>query len=310
MKNLILLLAVVCIFFAKGQDPYYLNTNQSLVSLNPSFAGSNGGVRNQLSYRHQWPTLSTNFVSYQNTFDAYLKPLKAGIAVSLLTDDVAHGTLKSSLLSLSYAQYLNFRHGDLKVIPSVQLSYGQRRLDRDNLHSGDMPDPRYGNTWTTSSVLPVQHKSYFSLSAGLLVNYKKNLYLGVSAFNLNQPDIGMLGSTKLPYRLVLYTSYNFHLSEQVNLQAFCRGNFQNNFFYGQSGVNAIFKNHFIVGASCLGENGAAVNLGFRAGVFTLQAGYDAHISRTGIGAGSWEGHMSFSFPTKEQLKATNNFENY
>ncbi|PBQ31986.1 hypothetical protein CNR22_09455 [Sphingobacteriaceae bacterium] len=310
MKNLVLLLATACMYFANAQDPYYLNTNQSLVSLNPSFAGCNGGVRNQLSYRHQWPNLSTNFVTYQNTFDAYIKPLKAGVAVSLLSDDAAHGTLKSSLFSISYAQYLNFKDGDLKVIPSVQLGYGHKSLDRGNLNFGDMIDPRYGKNWTNFAIIPAQNKSYLNISAGMLVNYKKNLYAGVSVFNLNQPDIGLMGSNKLPFRFASYISYNFHLSEQVNLQAFCRGNYQNNFFYGQSGVNAIFKNHFIVGAACLGDKGAAVNLGFRARFFTVQAGYDATIYKDGMGMGSWEGHLSFSFPSKEQFKSGSNFENY
>ena len=103
-----------------AQDPIFLNTNHSLLYLNPSFAGSNGGIRNQLSYRNQWPNLSGNFVTYLNSFDAYIKPLNAGIAVSYLHDDIARGLLKTNRINLVYAQHFNLFENKLKIVDFIE----------------------------------------------------------------------------------------------------------------------------------------------------------------------------------------------
>lgn len=56
----------------EAQDPIFLNANHSLLNLNPSFAGSNGGFRNQFSFRNQWPSLSGRYHTYINSADVYL----------------------------------------------------------------------------------------------------------------------------------------------------------------------------------------------------------------------------------------------
>ena len=65
---------------AFAQDASFENTNQALVYLNPSFAGSNGGIRMQNNYRNQWPNIPYNFVTYQTCADFYLKKINSGFA--------------------------------------------------------------------------------------------------------------------------------------------------------------------------------------------------------------------------------------
>ena len=308
MKKIAVFFATVSAFSLFAQDPLFFNTNQSLVYLNPSFAGSNGGIRNQLSYRDQWPKLSGDYVTLTNTFDAYIKPLKAGIAVTYLVDDVAHGTLKSSGLSIAYAQHLSFGEGKLKIIPSVQFGYGMKSLDRDNLHFGSTIDPRNNIIWNNPSILPSVTKNYFNMSGGLLVNFKRDLYVGAYVFNFNQPDIGMAGVSKLPYRVLFHASYNYHITEQINLQAFYRFNRQQAANFNQLSLNALFKNRFIAGFGLASNYTPFVNLGYRYYFITVQGGYD--ISKASTGAASWEFHISLNFGNKEQFKANSNFENW
>ena len=310
MKKIFIFFAATSTFLSYSQDPIFLNTNQSLVYLNPSFAGSNGGVRDQLSYRSQWPGLSSNYVTYLNSFDVYIKPLKAGVAVSVIHDDAGRGTLKTRQFSITYAQHLSFADGKLKIIPSLQLGGGMKNLDRDNLHFGDMIDSRYGVIWNDPQFFPNTTKLYFNASGGFLANFKKDLYVGAYVFNFNQPNIGLLGVSKLPPRLLLHASYNIHLSEQTSLQIFYRYNQQQNIVFNQLSANAIFKNHFIAGVRYLSNYLALVNLGYRWSFFTLMGGYDINFSKYGLGAGSWEIHTSFSFANKEKFKAKGNFENY
>lgn len=108
MKRFIFFCILLIAFLSSfSQDPPFLNANQSLLYMNPSFAGSNGGIRNQFSYRNQWPFEGYhNYMqTYLNTVDVYVPSLKGGVAVSALRDNVANGMLKTSVLSLSYAQY-------------------------------------------------------------------------------------------------------------------------------------------------------------------------------------------------------------
>ena len=63
-----------------------------------------------------------------NSFDAYIKALNAGIAVSYLHDDIGRGTLKTDRINLF--------ENKLKISPSLQVSYFRKYLDVQNLHFG------------------------------------------------------------------------------------------------------------------------------------------------------------------------------
>lgn len=292
-----------------SQDAIFLNSNQSLIYMNPSFAGSNGGVRNQFSYRNQWPQLSGNMQTFLNTADVYLKPIKAGIAVSVFQDNVLKGVLKTNALSLSYAQYLSFGKGDLKIIPSFKVTYGERTLDIAGLSFGDAIDPRYGIVWSSSSIVPVSKRTYFDLSSGLLVNYKNKLYLGTSMLHMNQPDGGLLGSYKIPYAINVHASYTSFISEKSSLQFFYLFNRQQTFITQRIAVNMINFKHLITGASLVIYDSFVINAGYRNNYFSVLLGYDFTINKlAGNVPGSWEAHASFNLRNKEKRKTLTSFE--
>ena len=119
MKSKIHFLSLLLFVLNSGysQEQPFVNKNQSLISLNPSFAGSNGLTRNQSSYTSQLGRYSSGYTAL-NSFDAYVKPLKAGIAVSALTNNVDRGLFTNNYLGISYAQYFLLLKGKLKLIPS------------------------------------------------------------------------------------------------------------------------------------------------------------------------------------------------
>lgn len=300
----------VSFFTSFSQDPEIVNANQSLLYMNPSFAGSNGGIRNQFSHRNQWPSLSSSIRTFLNTADVYLPSIKGGLAVSLLSDDFG-GILKTNVLSLTYAQYFSTKKGDLKIIPSVQFGYGERSLDIQSLHFGEAVDPRYGSVWATTTAMPLWRKNYFDFSSGLLFNYKNKLYAGGSVFHINQPDIGMLGALKMPCAVNAHASYNFTLSKWSSLQVLYRYRNQNNFASSQLAINLISFKHLIAGAAWTVSEAAQFNLGYRQNYFTLVAGYDIVISKlAGNTTGSWELHASFNLRNKEQRKALTSYESW
>lgn len=313
MSKKIILSAIVLLVSLKGfsQDPLFVNTQQSLIYLNPSFAGSNGFIRNQFAYRDQWPNLSGNYVTYINSFDMYIKPIKGGVALSVFAGDQAHGTLRTEAISLSYAQHLSLMDGKLKIIPSVQGSFRAKKLDHTKLNFGDPNDPRRGFAWNSSSAAPASQKNSFDFSSGLLVNYK-HFYFGASAFHINQPDEGLLGTSKLPFRMVFHGSYNWNVSDNVMIHFFSQYQQQHKFSFVQFSANVLLYKHFIIGAGYIHDNVPAANIGFKHNYFTARLGYDVSMSLVSNKriAHSWEASLSFNLRNKENTKTLTDFEKW
>ncbi len=312
MNKRIIFSAIVLLVSLNGfsQDPLFANTQQSLVYLNPSFAGSNGFIRNQFAYRNQWPELSGNYVTYLNSFDMYLKPLKGGFHFSSVHDDQAHGTLMTDVFSLGYAQHFSFNDGKLKIIPSLQTSFGVKRLDRSKLTFGENIDPRRGFVWNEPTAAPSARKTYFDLSSGLLVNYK-HFYFGATAFHINQPDEGLSGASKLPLRFGFHASYNFNISENVLMNVFGMYEQQQKFSFYQFSTNVLLYKHIIIGAGYRYSLMPIANIGYRHNYFTVQAGYGITNSiASNITYSSWELAASFNLRNKDNRKLVTDFEKW
>jgi type IX secretion system PorP/SprF family membrane protein len=235
---------------AIGQDAFFTSTNQSLLYQNPSFAGTNGFIRNQTLYRNQWPNLSyPNFVTFLNSFDAYVNPMKAGMGLTAVVDDYAAGTLKTTWLSYVYAQHISFKGSGLKLIPSLQITYFQETLDKSKLNFGDAMNPRYNIYWTFSNSiwgpsLPSSSKKNIGFSSGLLALYK-NFTLGISAFNFNQPDIGLYGVSQLPARYCFYLSWYKEIGTDLTLQVCASYNNQKSWNRWQISPSLFYKKIFL-----------------------------------------------------------------
>jgi len=314
MNKRIILSAIVLLVSLSGfaQDANFVSTNQSLIYLNPSFAGSNGFIRNQFSYRNQWPNLSGSYVTYLNTFDTYIKPIKGGLALSAFADDQAHGLLITKALSLSYAQHLSLMDKKLKIIPSIQGSFRSKEIDRSRLMFGEYIDPRRGFAWNSSSQpTPSSRKNSFDISSGLLVNYN-HFYFGTSVFHINQPDEGLLGASKLPCRFVFHSSYNWNVSENLMIHFFGQYQQQQKFSFVQFSANVLLYKHFIVGAGYIHDNVPTANIGFKHNYFTATLGYDVSMSLVSKKrmASSWEASLSFNLRNKENRKTITDFEKW
>lgn len=293
-----------------SQDPLFTNTNQSLVYLNPSFAGTNGLVRNQFLYRNQWPSLSGNFVTYYNGLDIYIKPMRGGLAFTYSHDDQARGTLKTDAFNLTYSQHFSLCDKKLKIIPSIQAGYFIKKLDRTKLNFGDMIDPRQGFAWNSFQTLPSATKSNFDFSSGLLINYN-HFYFGASVFHFNQPDEGLLGVSKKPFRLNIHGSYNLLIGEKTIIQFFTLYQQQQKFYALEFALNAVLFKSLIIGAGYRSADAINLNIGYRNNCFTIQCGYDVTVSKlAGATAGSWEVSAAFNLRNKDLRKVLSDFERW
>lgn len=303
----------LCVIFffihaeAYAQDATFLNSNQSLIFLNPSFAGSNGGIRLQTSYRNQWPDLSGNFKTYAASFDAYITRLRAGLAIDFMLDDHANGTLKTSVLGITYAQYFSAMDGRLKLVPSVRAAYCLRNLDVKDLHYGDMIDARRGVVWNTIAI-PRSQVSYVDLSAGVRASYKSAFNAGGYVFHVNSPDDGHFGSSRLPYRALFHASYFTRLTVWTKLQVFYKHERQNNRNNNYIALNTITKDRFILGIGYANGYNTFLNMGFRTNYLSVQLSYGTQVYKDRLGAATWELHCSYNLRDKEKRKTFDGFE--
>ncbi len=304
IKRYLLVFLIAFVFKTQAQDPLFTNNQQSLLYLNPSFAGSNGFMRYQTVYRNQWPNLSSPYVTFYNSFDSYIKRIKGGIALCYLNDNQANGTLITQRLDLTYAQHFLLMDKKLKIIPSLQITYLQKNIDITKLTFGSQI---YQQNYLE---IPSSKKSNIDFSSGLLINYQ-HLYFGASVFHFNQPDEGPLGYSKLPARLSMFASYNILLSQKTVLHFYGRYEKQQSFYFYQLGVNAVLFKHLIVGTGYKYSNSIFTNLGFKNNYFTLQAGYELYFSAlSNTTFFSYEVSASFNFRTKEQRKTLTDFEKW
>jgi type IX secretion system PorP/SprF family membrane protein len=277
-----------------SQDPVYANTNQSLIMLNPAYAGSNGSLRNQLSYRAEAYNASSAIKTWNNSFDMYFKNIKSGVAISFMNDDYANGTLVTQWLGVSFNHQYGLLNSDLKIIPSLQFSAFSKTLDRSNLHFGDPIDGRRQFSWHAFSPVPISNKKNLDFSGGFLMRYKEKANFGAYVFHIFQPDQGLLGPQPLFARLSLHGSYNFSLSEKNQLQLFARHERQYKYSFTQLSCNMILLKHLATGITMI-KMTPGVMLGYQNRFLSLQCNYNFPIAQSPANARTaLEIHLSVS----------------
>lgn len=311
MKRLIIVLIFISnVFKVCAQDALFVNPQQSLVYLNPSFAGSNGGIRNQLSYRNQWPNLSGTLVTVNNSFDAFIKPLRGGLSVNLFHDDQARGTFQTQVFSIAYAQHISLMENQLKIIPSFQFGYFKHTLDRGRPNLYDVFNIRRGWTWIIPGSMPKSQVENYDLSSGLLINYK-NTFLGASVFHINQPNEGLIGESKMPYLLNIHASHNYFATEKLLLNFFIQYTKQHTFESLNFQTSALLYKHFLLSAGLSNNYNTRIGSGYRHHLFCFTLNYDVTYSKlSGNTAGSWELNISYTLRNKENRKELACFENW
>jgi len=306
----IFILTNVFVFKIFAQDPLFTNTQQSLIYLNPSFAGSNGNIRYQSVFRNQWPNLSAPYVTLYNSFDMYIKPLRGGIGLSWCNDNQASGTLVTDRVDLTYAQHFSFMDNKLKIIPSLQVTYMSLSLDKTKLNFGDPINNRYNFIWTNPTSVPSSNKKNVDFSSGLLINYK-HFYFGTSVFHITQPDIGLFGSSRLPARLSMFASYNLPINEKTLIHFLYGFQTQQKYRYSYINVTALLYKHLIIGCGYKSSSNLSASAGYRNNFFTLTYNYDLFVSKfLGNTAASHEFTASYNLRNKEQRKLITDFERW
>jgi type IX secretion system PorP/SprF family membrane protein len=301
-KHFFLLILLLRVFGAFSQDAYFTNANQSLIYLNPSFAGTNGFIREQSIYRVQDNNQRISFKTFCTSLDAFIKPLNGGMAFSYLNDDQAKGFLKTSAASFAYAQHVYAYNKTVKIIPAIQATYFMKSLDLTDLKFRDTLDYRKNSILETSLPLGQSRaqKNNLDLNASILIQ-TKNLTFGVGMFHINQPDEGITGAEKLPFRINIHGSYNFVLTPELNVSLFGLFVSQENFKDYDLNCNLSWNKEVFAGVGIRKSNALTANIGFQSNAFRLGLGYDYGLNNINpniYGKNTFELMLSFNFTNR------------
>lgn len=296
--------ALLAASFSFAQDVILPFSNQNLVALNPSFAGSNGLVRAQSYYYNQFPELVKNNLSFNNAVDAYIKPLHGAIAVNYFNHPFGGTNFQSQQFSVAYAQHISLRNNSIKIVPSLQYSYGESRTDIID----------FGTNFN-QGILPVYFRNkgfqaYHSLGTGILFNYKK-LYVGAVLSDINHPVKDLQNNNQAPTAIRTHASYSKTLGAKTLVQVMGIYVKQNDYQVLQINTNLVLFNHLIAGAGVRSSDAILTNVGYRHTYFSALLGYDYNYSMlAGNNTGSWSAALSFNLRNAESRHTLTSFESW
>jgi hypothetical protein len=307
VKKSVLFFLLICIFFQKGfsqnqlTDQTFFMPNQSILALNPSFAGSNGAVRNQSAYT-KLNYDSTKSFAFYNGLDFFIKKTGSGIAFSFLSNTPDKLT-KHKELNLIYAQHFSFYKGKLKVIPSFQTSYFNDINANKVFKNEDSISVSVITPWSNENVTKID------FSTGLLLNYK-SFYVGMSIFHINRFDINAKKISDLQTRYCFNTSYNMHVYKNLLLNLMIRAYLQEKYYSLETTLNAVFYKHVMISANNSIDRRIFTSIGYRHHFFTATVGYSFPVKKV-VGVFKLiEFALSYNLRNKEQRKTLTDIERW
>lgn len=200
LKNilLVLFLTALTINHSYGQDPQFSQYYAAPLYLNPGFTGITPQQRLVVNHRVQWPNLPQAFSTYSFSYEIFVDELKSGFGVLATTDKMGSAGWRTTFAGLLYSYKVRINKNWV-FSPGLYFSYGNNGIDRSKLLLRD------GLEFDGQSIDPDLNKlgneNFFDFSSGAVL-YNRSLWMGVSAYHLNRPNLSILNEeSRLPVRI-------------------------------------------------------------------------------------------------------------
>ncbi|MDP2387135.1 MAG: PorP/SprF family type IX secretion system membrane protein [Bacteroidota bacterium] len=213
MKRILIILIAIFFFLGKenkAQDMQYTQLYAASIYLNPAFTGANVCSRFTLTYRNQWPGITTAYKSYMLSMDHYIVNKNLGLGLIAAHDVSGTGILSTDYFHPVFAYQTNIsRKTTLRL--GIQPGLTNKSINIANSLFGDQI-VRGGNVATIETV--PQSKMFFDAGAGALI-YSANYWVGSSFYHLNKPNESLVPgvSSKLPIKYCVQGGAKFSLAE-------------------------------------------------------------------------------------------------
>ncbi len=207
-KVLALFLILFCNSLTWAQDAQFSQFYANPLYLNPAMAGGALATRITANYRHQWPALNANYITYSASVDTYFPSINSGIGLIVMRDQQAYARYNTIDIGGQYSYMLQVSER-VAVRAGIQFSYVNRSINYFGLTFGDQFNSR-GEIVVPRSSDPLYEDpnpaalNYLNVSAGGLV-YTRRAWLGLSAHNINRPNQSFAGTNSpLPTRFTVH----------------------------------------------------------------------------------------------------------
>lgn len=291
-----LFLYIIAILAAIAQqDPQFSFNKQTLLTVNPGYAGSDGLINGSILNRYQWTGIEgapkTLVFSIGSATELFGR--NSGIGLNIISDEL--GFQKNISVNLGYAYRIKTGIGDLGIGGSLGFyNMAINGANRWYFPSGEFWNPN-------DQGFPQAEASQLALDAGLGLFLRSNDYfLAASVTHLNQASI-ILGETArsfLARHYYLSAGYNIRLSNPLfELHPAVYFKTDMAAYQADFTVELIYKKRFSAGLNYRIDDAICVLLGFELNN-GLRIGYAYDIITSALAAygnGSHELFLSYSF---------------
>jgi type IX secretion system PorP/SprF family membrane protein len=272
----------------KAQDPIFSQNLCTRTYLNPAIAGTDSTLAISAGYRNQWAGINgTTYATTHFSADQYVRFLRGGIGLDIIHDVAGQGPLTTTNINFSYAPHFELFNHTLSLQPGFSIGYFQKSIDVSQL---TLPS-NIGFQHYSSSPYQLSKKTNVDLNAGLFM-YTKKFYGGISVMHINEPDEGLIGPAKLPYKLTIHAGVNLNFKKDINHNFTLSPNVifqrQQNFNGVVVGITTKYK-WFLLGVNYRNRDSMIYNIGFQNRFLKVGYTYDYTTSKlTNATGGSHE----------------------
>ena len=286
--NRTFLIAILFIVFQlklSGQDPFFSQFYNSILVLNPAYAGAIHQPRVSASYRNQIPAMGSPFVTYNASYDMPFRLLQGGIGINIM-NDVQGATINKTSIDAIYSYFLAVSP-DFVINAGFQASYTHRFLKTAGMILPDGLDAT-GIYIGHSEPIADMSKGYPDFAVGFVM-YNRIAYGGVSMHHLTKPNTSYSKTyhQPLPRKLTVHGGIFFSIYERKlgrealklnpNLVYLHQGDFRQLNY----GLNVIY-NYLHAGlwfrhSPSFAMNAFSVHFGYEQDIFRIGYSYDFNV---------------------------------
>jgi type IX secretion system PorP/SprF family membrane protein len=227
-----------CIIGAKAQDPVFSQFYNSPVYLNPAMIGDEEDVTLNLSYRSQWKSVHSEYMTTQasfiypiyNTIHKYPFSHNGGIGISVYNDvSGVNKSFKNLGANLSFAYNLQLTSSHVNRLSfGLQMGAINKRTDTESFQWGSQYDPNNGYNSDASGAdeLEFKSKTFLDITPGVFYRFYnrkhtakiQSVYSGFSVGHINNPEQSIIDGymERLPLLYKYHGGIVFGLSRQAS----------------------------------------------------------------------------------------------
>lgn len=202
-----------------GQDYTIKNQNKILGSVNPSFYGFGESSKVGVVYSTEGFNEDSK-IEYRSGFvNHYFEDNAFSLAIDVNSLKIGKWGYSNSQINVHYIYKAELSY-DWTFNPSVSVGYGNSKLDFSSLVFEDQINVFSGSTAAVSSdPLSVNNKiNYLDVGVSAVIHNNRNLFFGLNAKHLNQPEnsFNKEVSSKKELTLSLQAGYEYDLNPYQN----------------------------------------------------------------------------------------------